>query len=162
MKKINITELLKISREIDAYNGKLRFAYSFQAESYKQHIADAESLFEEKSAALAAAIDQAQRGARVRTIVVSEVIDFVKKIENYLNISGAAMKGTSAIINVNAQKFPNAYHGVPESTYFKVERTAGGWFVTNIYRDICGNKAFQITLSDTAKDAYLKKAASLD
>ncbi len=47
-------------------------------------------------------------------------------------------------IDVNAQNFPNAYVGIPESTQATVERGASGWFIVELKRDRCKSASNRI------------------
>lgn len=77
-------------------------------------------------------------GARVsaRTITADDVSRAVAQIEKRLSamMPKKAWRGAAFVVDVNAQSFPGAYKGRPESTQFMIERGASGWFVTKIWR----------------------------
>ena len=89
--------------------------------------------------AMQAAIDAAQERCKARTIYASDIIKSAEKIERRL--SGLLHKkdwvGLRFSCDPNAQTFPNAYKGTPESTVFIIERRASGWFVSQIRRGFC-------------------------
>lgn len=105
---------------------------------------------------LTAAISNAQ-GPRVtaRIITADDVQNAVERIQDRLDTLMARkyQSGITATVDVNAQSFPGAYRGTPESTHFRVVRTASGWFVTGIYRANClgPTSRVQINLSDHAE-----------
>jgi hypothetical protein len=54
--------------------------------------------------------------------------------------------------------FPNAYKWSPDSTQFRIERFASGWFVTDIQRMYCSEKmvTFAGILTDEQKKAIVQ------
>lgn len=103
------------------------------------------------------AINTAEGKAKTRKITAQNIIDTCKKIEQQLFISKTNLKGVSALVNIHRQQFPNAYKGIPESTYFSVIHDGKNWELKEIYRYRCNNKYCQITLTDEAKTAIIKK-----
>ncbi len=89
---------------------------------------------------LNSAIDQVE-GDRcsVRLIDADTIAQHVAEIETMLCkiLYKKNWAGLKFNIDPNAQDFPNAYKGKPESTQATVERTASGWFVTELKRDRC-------------------------
>ena len=85
------------------------------------------------------AIAHAERTCRARCITVSSIERAVARIEK--NLSGMLHKkdwtGVRFDIDPNAQSFPSAYKGVPESTQAIIERFPSGWFVIGLTRDAC-------------------------
>jgi hypothetical protein len=108
---------------------------------------------------LTAAINDAQARASVRTIVAADVEWAIGGIEQRLK--GLMYKkdwaGLVFDCDMNAQEFPGAYKGTPESTHFTLERGATGWFVTAIYRGECRRPTQRITCRNIA--AYAEKIA---
>lgn len=85
---------------------------------------------------LSAAIKTAQGRASARTIDAEEIKSEVKRIEIALSriLNKKDWVGAVFNIDINAQSFPGAYNGTPESTHFTLERFASGWFVTDVSR----------------------------
>ena len=83
------------------------------------------------------AINEAQSKARVRRISTSTVINTLAKIQKQLNIPKKSMRGIKISVDYYAQKFPSAYKGIPESTYFNAEHDGRHWRITNVYRAKC-------------------------
>lgn len=88
---------------------------------------------------LIAAIDAAEGKAKVRCICAGDVQRMVREIEEALHtrLYKKDWAGLRFSCDCNAQSFPGAYRGRPESTHFELERTASGWFVTRIMRNDC-------------------------
>ena len=85
------------------------------------------------------------------TRVSVRMADSLTVLKSYIRIearlSGLLAKkdwtGLIFFCDPNASTFPSSYKYVPESTQYKIERFASGWFVTNIYRGSCGTKAIR-------------------
>lgn len=78
--------------------------------------------------------------ARVRNVTHYGVMSFVERIERDLERKGLLKKywtGLKFRCNPNAERFPNAYKGVPMATYFTVERYPSGWFLVGVERREC-------------------------
>lgn len=87
--------------------------------------------------AIAYALNPIQAKSRVRTISHLDVANAVLRIEKFLanyNIPKKDWKGLVFNVDCNAQSFPNAYKGIPESTQFVVERGSKDWFITSMSR----------------------------
>ena len=109
-----------------------------------------------------AAIDNAEGKARVRQITAQTVSEWVQRIERTLEarLFKADWTGLAFWVDEHAQSFPGAYKGTPESTQFRLERTASGWFVTEVKRDVCsGPKGRVVCLNIDSKAAELAKFA---
>ena len=107
--------------------------------------------------ALSAVLDDVQKPTKVRMIDAEDIIRHLCAISDNLNIPKKAMEGITIRADLNAQKFPNAYKGRPESTIFEAEYKAGGWRVTSVARSesVQRNHGTSITLTDDAKAALL-------
>lgn len=105
-----------------------------------------------------AELDKVQIKSRVRTITAKDILRATKTIEQELRIPKKSMTGIKASVDLNAESFPNAYHGIPYSTHFALERTATAWKVTGISRNQTRSekRTFVLTLTDEAKDAIIK------
>ena len=103
------------------------------------------------------AIKAAEGKAKVRTITPQDIISTCQKIEKGLNIPKTNLKGVSTLVNIHRQSFANAYKGIPESTYFSVIYDGKNWELKEIYRNKCNNKYCQLTLTENAKNAIIKK-----
>lgn len=99
--------------------------------------------------------------AKVRNADAQSVKAIVFQIEKKLEEKGLSKKywtGLSFWGDINAQVFPNAYKWSPDSTQFRIERFASGWFVTDIQRMYCSEKmvTFAGVLTDEQKEAIIQ------
>lgn len=82
-------------------------------------------------------IDEVQT-ARItaRIITAHDVVQAIHGLEDQLRgrLMKKDWKGLKFKIDLNAQKFPNAYKGIPESTVVWVERTAASWKIIRVCR----------------------------
>lgn len=88
------------------------------------------------------AIDAAQKGARVRKIDhgdIASAILYTEKRLKELHIPKKEWAGLKFEFNPNFQTFPNAYKGIPEATYFTIERRSRDWVIIDISRKTCRN-----------------------
>ena len=91
--------------------------------------------------------------AKVRNASYQSVVAIVWQIEKKLEEKGLPKKywtGLSFWGDINAQKFPNAYKWSPDSTQFRIERFASGWFITRVGRMHCSEK--KVTLASALND----------
>lgn len=98
--------------------------------------------------------------ARVRNATHYTVETMVDRIERGLERKGLPKKywtGLTFLCNPNAERFPNAYKGVPMATYFTVERYPSGWFLVGVERRECKTEAITLVsgLSDEQKRGVL-------
>jgi len=88
---------------------------------------------------LNAALEKIQ-GPRVsaRTISADDIEEMVERIEKRLStmLHKKDWQGLEFNCDPNAQSFPGAYKGMPESTQFTLERGQSDWFVIDIGRYI--------------------------
>ena len=162
MKKINVSKLIDLrTRENNIVYSLGMNHFDFTRKNLQDQLAEIREQFAAESETLAKAITEAE-GPRVsaRKIDVKDIIDDLIAINDYLGITQKAMKGTTVHVDHNALTFPNAYKGTPESTQFRAEFTSA-WFITNISRDTCTRRKYNLQLSETAKEAYLLNAESL-
>ena len=103
------------------------------------------------------AIKEAEGRAKERTLIWPDLFMAIKIIEDKLDIPKVAMTGIKVDVDVHAQKFPNAYKYTPMSTHAIIEKTKAGWKLTNVSRDICRTKQFEVTLTEAAKHALIKR-----
>ena len=99
--------------------------------------------------------------AKVRNADAQSVKAIVWQIEKKLAEKGLPKKmwiGLSFFGDINAQKFPNAYKWSPDSTQFRIERFASGWFVTRVGRMHCSEKKVTLAsaLTDEQKQAIVE------
>lgn len=111
----------------------------------------------ERSAKLQGILDYVQCRSKVRTIEIDDIINALAEIENKLSLPKKAMIGVSAWVDVNAQKFPTAYRGIPESTQFHAEYTTGGWKILSVVRYRCTNTKVEITHTEASKEALIQR-----
>lgn len=69
-----------------------------------------------------------------------------------------------ADIDLNAQKFPNAYNGIPESTFFSAVYAKRAWRVTEVWRGRTAmpNHMVDVVLTDTAVAALTASYRSFE
>lgn len=98
--------------------------------------------------------------AKVRNANHQSVVAIVWQIEKKLAEKGLPKKlweGLSFFGDINAQKFPNAYKWTPESTQFKLQRFASGWFMVDAQRMCCKERMVTMAcaLNDEQKQAVV-------
>lgn len=106
-------------------------------------------------------LDPVQKRCTARTITSYKMIEYIYNLNNNMRISKKALSGTTAAIDIHAQKFSSAYKYIPESTQFTIEYKNGKTYITNIFRDMCHNTVNQeciIQYTDLAKNEILEKA----
>lgn len=96
---------------------------------------------------ISSAIIEVERRATIRRITISDIEDALKEIEKRLSclLRKKDWVGLAFHCDINAQSFPAAYKYIPDSTQFKIERGATGWFITGLYRASCGGPSQRIT-----------------
>ena len=108
-------------------------------------------------------LDEVQKGARARTIDFGDMLYALGKVEKTIHGAGwhkipkKALEGTEVVIDCNAQTFPNAYKGIPESTFFSCRYHSGKWQVTAFWRGrtVSPRQGIKIKLSESAKAAII-------
>ena len=174
MKKINVSKLIDLRKRENLASYYVKHYTELQIlrpssievwkplqEEEEKKLAECREEIAKEAEQLIQAIREAEgRRSVVRKIDSLEIIDDLIEIDDYLGLTKKAMKGTTVHVDHFAQKFPGAYKGTPLSTHFTAEFTSN-WFVTAIYRDTCKNRKYDLKLSETAKEAYLKNAETL-
>lgn len=110
--------------------------------------------------AIRAALDDVQNKSRVRTISAENIAELCKRVETRLDIPKSALKGVAFTADYNAQAFPNAYKGRPESTHVSALHNGREWIITGIYRADCRRPtvAIDVQLTDGAQAAIIRRA----
>lgn len=105
------------------------------------------------------AIKVAEKRARIRKITPEDVVKGCSMAEERMSIPRTHMDGVFISVDMNAQRFPSCYNGIPESTKFDAKNVRGNWYVTRIYRSRCrwAGKEVKIRLTDDAKAAVIKR-----
>jgi hypothetical protein len=108
---------------------------------------------------LTEAIKAAEMRTRTRKITSEDVIKGCSIAEVRMGIPRKHMDGVTISVDMNAQKFPNCYNGIPESTQFDAINRKGKWYVTKIYRSRCryAGHEVEIKLTDAAKAHVIKR-----
>lgn len=165
MKNINLKAACDLAQRIKEQQKTLAFYRSLHdveaGEREQEHLDSLrDQLHNDKGViALTNVLIDVQKRASVRTIDAEEVIRHLCAVSDNLDISKKAMEGITIRADLNAQKFPNAYKGRPESTIFEAKYKAGGWRVTSVARAdaVQRNHGTSINLTDAAKDALLSR-----
>lgn len=108
-----------------------------------------------KHDSIQAELDRVQKLAMVRTINLTELLAAVERIEVKLShiLHKKDWKGARVTVDLNAQSFPNAYKGIPESTVFQIEKFASGWYLIAMRRERTRSRNFYLNLMQEQKDA---------
>ena len=109
---------------------------------------------------LAQALAEAQKHCRTRTVTAEQIVQAAIHIVAYIGIPRTHMAGCRFVLDLNAQNFPNAYKGRPESTLVTLEFTGGHFSVTDIRRGDtmrAGHEITTLTLTDEAKEAIIHR-----
>lgn len=110
--------------------------------------------------ALTAAIRAVEGRAKVRTITAEKVLSALSAIERKFGIPKKHMDGLEIDVDLNAQDFPAAYNGRPESTRFLAVYKRGTWRVTEIYRHYtrCASQTVKVyTMPEATKAALVAR-----
>ena len=112
-------------------------------------------------AKIEAALANAQQRARVRKAITGDVFCAVTETEKGLAkiLRKKDWDGLSFSICVHAQKFANCYKGIPEATYFTIERRSGGWHLVGICRAPCGNRYGEIRFGPFGAEGRTERRA---
>lgn len=96
-------------------------------------------------------IEQFQKRARVRYLTLEVFLSAMEKLQERMDLVSTKKDavGTYAFIDPFAQKFPNAYKGIPESTHFDVKLLQDGWALTQVYRSSCETHSAAIDIHFT-------------
>lgn len=109
-----------------------------------------------------AAIADIQKRARMRTIDAKDVFTACKDVSDRLDITKKAMHNVCFKADMNAQSFPAAYKGIPESTIIFCKYSHGYWYLMDVFRDYCRRptKAYAVQLTEDAKTAIIERCES--
>lgn len=106
-----------------------------------------------------AALDEIQKGCRVRTISASDLPGLCARVERFLRLPRRLLEGTHALLDPHAAKRPN-YHDM-DTTQISVDYRAGRWVLARAYRQRGNSQSAttaNITLSEAAR-AYVADRA---
>lgn len=103
------------------------------------------------------AIKEAEGRATERTIDYLDLTYAIKEIEKKLDIPKVSMTGIIAHIDYHAQTFAKAYKYTPSSTHAVVKKTASGWNLIGVHRNVCHTKRYMLNLTETAIQALIER-----
>lgn len=117
---------------------------------------------EKNKVALEGALNRIQSRSRVRTVTVKDVYEAAEHVERKLGITKKALEGVRVHVDLAAQTFPNAYHGIPESTQFDMVFTKRFWRVTKVSREQCesSGRDYRVTFTEDARKALVERFES--
>lgn len=109
-------------------------------------------------------LDKANHLARTRTVDIDEVYSAVAVLERkFGDCTKKSMEGLTVNVDLNSQSFPNAYRGVPMSTYFTLVYEKRSWRFVRAERSRCGEfKRYDVTLTSAMREELLKAFESFD
>ena len=106
-------------------------------------------------------LDEVQNRSRERKISMKEIAQMLSEVSDYLDIPKKHLEGTFFDCDYRAQEFPKAYSkkswSAPQSTHVQAAFNNGKWKILDIYRGDCGKTRYKIILSDSAKEALIKR-----
>lgn len=82
-------------------------------------------------------IAEAEGRSSARTLDPKIIFPLLSAVEKKLGITKKAMEGIRIWSDPFAQRFPNAYKYIPESTHFTAEYKRGAWWLTDVVRGTC-------------------------
>ena len=107
------------------------------------------------------ALDEVQKRCTARTINYYDILNELKAVDNQFSkvCTKKGFEGTTVLIDVNGQVFPNSYKFSAYSTQFRAVYLKSKWRLIYIGRDFCKtySQRWYITLSDTAKECILQE-----
>ena len=135
MKNIKMTKMIKAENELT----RIRAACGHTPEA----VETARLAFVAATAPLQSSLDEAQAKCHARLICPINIIGSLKRAQAHLDAISLKRDqvGTHINVDINAQKFPNAYKGIPESTHYEATLTKTGWEIMAIARRQCGSRA---------------------
>lgn len=105
------------------------------------------------------ALDEVQGRCNARLITYEDILAELKAVNEQFSTvcTKKSFEGTTVLIDVNGQTFPNSYKFSAYSTQFSAIYLKSKWRLMYIGRDFCKtyNQRWYITLSDTAKECIL-------
>lgn len=93
-------------------------------------------LTEENKSKIESILNEVQKRSKVRTITFDNIMNSAIKAISRINylLPANAQKDIKAVIDSNAEDFPNAYKGQPESTIVSIQKFSSGWFLVDVKR----------------------------
>jgi len=175
-KQINLKESMNLYREYrDAAETAVRYTNRAQESTGSSYINDmmqshadrqklkAEAALKALTAELMRTVqpelDEVQKRAKVRTINAVDIVKALAEVEDKLLITKRDREGIEVEIDLNAQTFPNAYKGRPESTVFTAKFTKGCWKLTKIERSFVRNphRKYLVNHTEQSKAALISR-----
>ncbi len=166
MKPINLKALMAAYETFERAKSNLRYERDIvRMGRWPSRIESAETQHRDAKAAFAAECDRINKvihgvegKSTARTATAEDLASTLCEINEKLNIPKKHMNGIVAVIDKNAQSFPNAYKYQPKSTQFMCEFKNGTWRLYGIFRDRCCNDGHHVTLTLTkdAEDAIIR------
>ena len=106
-------------------------------------------------------LNEVQKRCKARTIDADDIICMTAEVEKRLGIAKSGLAGVKFSADYNAQAFPSAYKGRPESTIILAEHNGSAWYLINAYRDDTRRPtvAYRVTLTEEAKDRILDRCS---
>lgn len=148
----DLKHYLRLAQRSSSWEGDLRIA--------EKREVDSKALLEsEVTYVISPYLDEVQKRCKARTICADGIVQALCFVEDELRISKKSMDGISVEIDLNAQHFPNAYKGIPDSTQFSARFKNGYWRVTDIRRAECRapGRAYVIHHTDESKAALIER-----
>lgn len=108
-------------------------------------------------------LDKANHLARTRTVDIDDVYSAVVALERkFEDCTKKSMEGLIVHVDLNSQRFPSAYAGIPMSTHFVIIYEKRSWRFIRAERLRCGEfKRFEVSyLSDLMREELLKRFES--
>lgn len=106
-----------------------------------------------------AALEEVQGKCTTRTITARNILDFCEGIHEFYRLPKTALDGAFFRVDLNAQKFPNAYKYIPYSTHFEVECHKGRYTLVGITRQQVNapTRAARAVLPEEVQKALLNR-----
>lgn len=133
-----------------------RIVHGSDSQQFKDRLAELQAASESYPyTEIAEAAEAVEKRCTVRTLDAEYAVFMIAELHNK-GIKGKRFAGIEVRFNPCAQKFPNAYKGIPESTQFDVVYDGRAWKITQIFRYICDNTRCRILWTDEAKKAVIE------
>lgn len=175
MKKVNLNQMMNAYAEMKKMRSYLkkyenpddRYGYNFQKwrfDNYTENLPRVEEVYNVAIGRLQTALNEVQYRRRVRTITVEDIIRKLLDVEDFLDmLSKKDMNHIKVICDLNGQRFPSAYKGVPESTIFEAEYVNGHWNINDVWRGKtrCTNEAEILGYSENAVKSIMRYYSKL-
>ena len=105
------------------------------------------------------ALDEVQGRCKTRLITYEDILSELKAVDEQFSAvcTKKAFEGTTVLIDVNGQIFPNSYKFSAHSTQFSAVYLKSKWRLIYIGRDFCKtyNQRWAVHLSEKAKQCIL-------